>query len=46
MKKSNLVYLLVLTLIVSCQEKPNTQKNTETLTMQIKKNNESNTLQN
>lgn len=37
MKKSNLVYLLALTLIVFCQEKPNTQKNTETLTMQIKK---------
>ncbi|WP_437373826.1 alpha/beta fold hydrolase [Maribacter litoralis] len=37
MKKLNLVYLLVLTLIVSCQEKPSTSKNKETLTVKIEK---------
>jgi len=37
MKKLNLVYLLVLTLIVSCQEKPSTSKKKETLTVKIEK---------
>ena len=37
MKKLNLVYLLVLTLIVSCQEKPSTSKNKEILTVKTEK---------